>query len=88
MKDRFAWMLKPPHQVKAMTLAVQLACKNSRERWMPDFEEFAEVYARHPDWIEPMGKTEDGDLMTGNLREKGLKVKNINEDLRRENNAS
>lgn len=72
-----------------MTLAVQLACKNSKPRWMPDFEEFAEVYARHPNWIKPLGATEeDIDLLTGNLREKGLRVKSINEDLRRKNNES
>jgi len=87
MKEGFAWMLNPPYQVKAMMLAVQLACRNNRERWMPDFSEFLEVYIRHPKWIEPLGATkEDIDLMVGNLRKSGLRVKSINEDLRRKNN--
>ena len=85
----FAWMLVPPYQVKAMMLAVQLACKNSRPRWMPTFWEFAEVYNRHPEWIKPLGATDqDIDLMVGNLRERGLKILNINETLRRNQNES
>lgn len=86
---RFAWMLNAPYQVKAMMLAVQLACKNNRERWMPDFEEFAEVYLRHPEWVTPIGETKDDiDLIAGNLREKGLKVLSLNEELRRKDNES
>jgi hypothetical protein len=83
-QGKFMWMMNPPYVVKAMTLAVQIACKNGRKNWMPDFWEFAEVYARHPEWIEPLGATDqDIDLMVGNLRENGLKVRHINEEFRK-----
>jgi len=34
-----------------------------------------------------IGNTDmDGDLLTGNLREKGIRIQNLNEEYRRENN--
>ena len=72
------WVLK---NNKALILAYQLAYKNGKQEGSKDLsEEFIEVHKRHPDWLDFLGATDkDSDMLTGDLREQGVKVLNINE---------
>jgi len=52
-------------------------------------EEFDEVRKRHPDKFQCLGQTEqDIDLITGNLREEGKRVLNLNELQRGKDNEN
>ena len=47
-------------------------------------EEFQEIAEKHPDWFKLFGETnKDLDQLTGDIRENGGKVLNINEIQRR-----
>lgn len=80
------WMIK---DIKVIPLIWQIGFRNGlKSGEKPRAEEFFEAWARHKDWVEPLGLTEaeDIDILAGNLRESGLKVLNINELKRRVQN--
>lgn len=65
---------------RALPLMVQLAYKNGKKEGQGMAEEAIEVSKRHPEWVTILGNTEmDAGQMTGELREEGLKILNVNE---------
>lgn len=63
---------------------INLALSHGKKPGDSMAEEFAEVAEKHPDWFEVLGTTDqDIDQITGDLRENGKKVLNINEVQRR-----
>jgi hypothetical protein len=59
---------------------VSLAIKNGKKPGQPMTEEFETIMKQKPEAFKYLGDTvEDIDLISGNLREEGLKVLNINE---------
>lgn len=80
------WSIK---DLKVIPLIWQLGYRNGLKSGdKPTANEFFEAWARHKDWVEPIGMTEqDLDMICGNLRESGLKVLNTNELKRRIENG-
>jgi hypothetical protein len=79
-----AFMINPGCFNKAIVLAMQLAYKNGKSAGDGMAEELNEVARRHPEWVEFLGNTEaDADKITGDLREEGMKVLNIEEEKRK-----
>ena len=76
------WQIKNP---KILLLIYMISYKNGLKPGdRPTAVEFYEAWIRHPEWIEPLGSTNlDVDQITGELREKGLKVFNPKELERR-----
>ena len=73
---------------KAIILAIQLGYKNNKQDGQGLAEEFHEVQKRHPDWVEFLGNTEmDSDMLTGELRDKKIKILNLNEERRKNQNG-
>ena len=59
---------------------IELAKKNGKVYGDSMQEEFDIVLKKHPEEFEFLGATKDDvDMITGNLREKGLKIKNLKE---------
>lgn len=78
------WLVK---NWKTLILLYQIGFRNGlKSGESPTDKEYYEVYKRHPDWLEPLGQTNiDLDMLTGELRERGLKVLNTRELERRKN---
>ena len=76
------------HDLKVIPLIYQIGFRNGlKEGERPTLVEWIEVYQRHPDWLSPLGSTEqDIDMLAGNLREQGFKVLNTAEIQRRLDN--
>lgn len=82
-----AFMITPSYFGKVMALAVQLGYANGKKEGDGMAEELQEVARRHPEWVTFLGNTKaDAAMMTGNLREKGVKVLNLNEEAKRKKN--
>ena len=63
---------------------VELARKNGKKAGDSMQEEFEEVLKKKKDKFKHLGNTDkDIDILTGDLRENGLKVLNMNEEKRR-----
>ena len=79
------------HAIYTNLKCALLAMRYAKFQGVKPGESFAkqltEVIQRHPDWL---GKVEecdkDIDLMTGDMREKGKKVFNLNEYMRQKEN--
>jgi hypothetical protein len=70
---------------KALILAYQLGYRNNKKPGEGMAEELLEVSKRHPEWVTIIGKTSmDADLLAGNMRESGIKVRNLNEEKKNE----
>ena len=62
----------------------ELAKKNNKKAGDSCQSEFEEILKKKPEKFTYIGKTnQDIDMLTGNLREKGLKILNIKEEERR-----
>jgi len=72
---------------RALPLMYQLGYKNGKKDGTGLAEEALEVSKRHPSWVTILGTTkQDAGMITGNLREQGVKVLNIQELERRRKN--
>ena len=59
---------------------MELAKKRGKKAGESMQEEFEEVRKKHPEKFKHLGTTDkDGDLLTGDLREEGIKVLNLDE---------
>jgi hypothetical protein len=66
---------------------VELAQKHGKKSGDSMLEEFQEIRNKYPERFQYVGETEkDIDLLTGDLREEGLKVFNIKEEERKNQN--
>lgn len=75
------------NDVRAIPLIKQLCYKNCKKAGEGVAEEAVEVSKRHPEWVTIIGSTDyDADMLTGNLRERGMKILNLNELKRRKEN--
>ena len=67
--------------------AIELAKQHGKKVGEDFGEEFNEVAKKYNIKLNCLGSTEmDAGLITGNLREEGLKVLNINEEMEKRNN--
>jgi hypothetical protein len=79
-----AFMINPGYFNKVIVLAMQLGYKNGKSAGDGMAEEMIEVGKRHPEWVTFLGNTEkDASIITGDLREEGMKVKNVQEEQRK-----
>jgi hypothetical protein len=71
------WILK---SMDAYLLMYDKAVAHGKKPGDSMQEEFQEVLKEHPEWFDFKGTTEDDiDVITGNLREQGKKIFNLNE---------
>jgi hypothetical protein len=76
------------NDTRAIPLMHQLAYRNNKKPGEGLAEEAIAVAQRHPEWITLIGNTDmDADQLTGELREQGVKVRNLNEEERRKKNV-
>lgn len=62
----------------------ELAQKNGKKVGDSMQDEFNQILKEHPEWFKFLGVTnKDVDLLTGNLREQGIKIINLKEEQRR-----
>jgi len=82
MEERVMYMLDVDTMIKVYELAKahgKIAGNNIQE-------EFDEIKKLYPENFKFMGITDqDIDMLTGNLRERGFKIKNLKEEERRQN---
>lgn len=68
------------NELKAIPLMYQLGYKNRKKSGAGLAEEAIEVSKRHPSWVTILGTTkQDAGMITGNLREQGIKILNLQE---------
>lgn len=79
------WML----DIDTVLKIYELAQQHGKQAGESIEEEFLQIMKQQPEKFKHLGKTEqDASLFTGNLREEGLKVLNLNEEIEREKNKS
>ena len=79
------------HAIYTNLKCVLLAMRYAKFQGVKPGESFtkqlAEVIQRHPEWLDKVEECDkDVDLMTGDMREKGKKVFNLNEYMRQKEN--
>lgn len=85
MKNKVLMMLSGQEVLEVYEEAVKRALKNGKKTGESIEEEFFEVMKEKKIAGTIIGSTDkDIDLLTGDLRESGFKVKNINEELRKQ----
>ncbi len=78
----FMYSITAEDLLKIYPEAIELAKKNGKKPGEDFGKEFSEIAKKYNINITPLGSTEmDAGLITGNLRENGLKVKNLNEEM-------
>ena len=83
MKEQYAWQLN----IGTVLEIYDLAIKRGKKPGDSVEEEFFEILKQKRDKFKLLGKTDkDIDLLTGDLREAGLKILNMKEIDRREKN--
>lgn len=81
-KSNYVWTT----DVITMTEVYELAIKHGKKEGESIEDEFFEVMKKKKDKFKCLGTTDkDSDLLTGDLREAGLKVLNLNEIERKKN---
>ena len=66
--------------LEAYLTVYELALANGKKPGESMQEEFESVSKEHPEWFEFIGDSElDADMLTGEFRDRGLKVINIQE---------
>ncbi len=80
MKKYLAWSIDPKTALEIFNLAEQHGKKAGESMQT----EFLEIYKKKPEKFQLLGATDqDVDMLTGNLREQGKKIINLNEIDRR-----
>ena len=79
-----AYLIK---NIEAYAMILERALANGKIAGQSMKEEFDQVIQEHPEWFEIVGETDlDVDMLTGELRDRGVRVFNFNElrDLNKE----
>jgi len=80
----FAYSISAEDLIKIYPEAIALATEHGKKTGEDFGEELFEIAKKYGIKIDKLGETEkDADLLTGDLREEGLKVLNLNEEQRK-----
>lgn len=85
----FAYSISAVDLIKIYPEALDLAKKNGKQPGEDFGTELFEVAKKYNIKIDGLGETpQDGAMMTGNAREDGLKVLNLNEEMEKRKNKN
>ena len=85
----FAYSISAEDLIKIYPEAIELAKKNGKQPGQDFGTEFFEIAKKYNIKIDSIGETnQDAGLLTGNAREEGLKVLNLNEEMEKRKNKN
>lgn len=85
---KYIYSISADDLIKIYPEALELAKQRGKQPGQDFGEELFEIAKKYNIKIEGLGSSEkDVDLLTGDLREEGLKVLNLNEEMRKNKNV-